>query len=61
LKNYVLTVFSKTGDKLLDETFQAESNEAAKTVGQKMLEEKDYGEHTHRCVTEDAQLILFHR
>lgn len=57
----MLTVFSKTGEKLLDESFQAKNDEEAKGIGEKKLEEKGYSEHTHRCVTEDARLILFHR
>lgn len=61
MKNYVLTVFSKTGEKLLDESFQAKNDEEAKGIGEKKLEEKGYSEHTHRCVTKDARLILFHR
>ena len=58
---YFLTVFDKTGEKLLDEKFEAQNNEEAKAIGQKMLEENGYSEHTHRCVAPDAKLILFHR
>ena len=61
MKNYVLTVFSKKGEKLLDETFTADNDDDAKTVGEKRLEDEGYSEQTHRCVTEDARLILFHR
>lgn len=61
MKNYVLTVFSKTGEKLLDEAFQAKNDEEAKVIGQKKLAEEGYSEYTHRCVTEDARLVLFHR
>ena len=61
MKDYVLTVFSKTGEKLLDEQFTAENNEKAKEIGRQRLEEEGYSEHTHRCVTADAKLILFHR
>jgi len=61
MKDYVLTVFSKTGEKLLDEQFTAENNEKAKEIGQQRLEEEGYSEYTHRCVTADAKLILFHR
>lgn len=61
LKDFTLTVFSKKGEKLLDETFSANDDDEAKTIGEKMLAEKDFSEHTHRCVTHDARLILFHR
>lgn len=61
MKNYVLTVFSKKGEKLLDETFSAKHDEEAKAIGLKRLQEEGYEEYTHRCVAPDARLILFHR
>lgn len=61
MKDYVLTVFSKQGDKLLDETFSAEDDAEAKKLGKTKLSEHQYEEHTHRCVAPDARLVLFHR
>ena len=61
MKEYVLTVFLKKGEKLLDETFTAENDAEAKKVGQSKLTEHNYEEHTHRCVSPDARLVLFHR
>lgn len=61
VRTYTLTVFEKDGNKLLDETFEAANDEEAKTVGKEILEEKDYTEHTHRCVSPEAKLLLFHR
>ncbi|OZU87908.1 hypothetical protein CIL03_14495 [Virgibacillus indicus] len=61
MKTYTLTVFDKSGEKLLDETFEATNNEEAKEIGQARLNDEGYSEHTHRCVTQDAKLILFHR
>lgn len=61
MKTYNLTVFDKSGEKLLDETFEAENNEKAKEVGTSRLKEEGYSEHTHRCVSPDAKLVLFHR
>lgn len=61
MRTYTLTVFEKTGEKLLDETFEAANDEEAKEVGKATLEEKQYAEHTHRCVSAEAKLILFHR
>ncbi|RYG72867.1 hypothetical protein EU245_08650 [Lentibacillus lipolyticus] len=61
MKTYALTVFDKTGEKLLDESFEAASNDEAKNIGQKRLAEKGYSEYTHRCVSPDAKLVLFHR
>lgn len=61
MKTYVLTVFDKTGEKLLDESFTAQDDNEAKKIGQSMLAEKGYSEHTHRCVSPEAKLVLFHR
>lgn len=61
MKSYYLTVFDKSGEKLLDESFKAENKEKAKEVGKGRLEEEGYSEHTHRCVAPDAKLVLFHR
>lgn len=61
MRTYYLTVFNPDGEKLLDETFTAENDDAAKTIGQEKLEENGYSEHTHRCVNPEAKLVLFHR
>lgn len=61
MKNYVLTVFSKKGEKLLDETIEAATDEEAKALGMKRLQEEGYEKHTHRCVAPNARLVLFHR
>ncbi|HLR81426.1 MAG TPA: YhzD family protein [Bacillota bacterium] len=61
MKTYFLTAFDPTGEKLLDETFEAEDHDAAKTIGMEKLTEEGYSEHTHRCVSPDAELVLFHR
>lgn len=61
MEEYTLTVFSKAGEKLLDETFSAESDTEAKTLGNNKLAENNFSEHTHRCVSPDARLVLFHR
>lgn len=61
MSDYVLTVFSKTGEKLLDEAFTGEDDAAAKDIAKQRLIEETYEEFTHRLVTADANLILFHR
>ncbi|HLR09751.1 MAG TPA: YhzD family protein [Bacillota bacterium] len=61
MKTYTLTVFDKTGEKLLDESFTAENNDDAKTKGTQRLIEKGLSEYTHRCVSPDAKLVLFQR
>lgn len=61
MKTYALTVFDKSGEKLMDESFTAANDDEAKEIGQTRLNDEGYSEHTHRCVTQDAKLILFHR
>lgn len=61
MKTYVLTVFDKTGEKLLDESFEATNDQEAKKLGEERLAQEGYLEHTHRCVSPDAKLVLFHR
>ncbi|WLR42831.1 YhzD family protein [Bacillus carboniphilus] len=61
METYYLTVFSKDGEKLLDETFQAEDEKIAKLKGEDLLQEKGFSEHTHRCTTSKGKMILFHR
>ncbi|HLS09769.1 YhzD family protein [Lentibacillus sp.] len=61
MKTYFLTVFDKSGERLLNETFEASNNDEAKKIGQKRLDEEGYSEYTHRCVSPEAKLVLFHR
>ncbi|MFS0644820.1 YhzD family protein [Siminovitchia sp. 179-K 8D1 HS] len=58
---YQLTAFERTGEKLLDETFEAENENEAKRKGNAMLAEKGLLDKTHRCTTQAGKLILFHR
>ncbi|MFD1739104.1 YhzD family protein [Bacillus salitolerans] len=58
---FTLTVFDKSGNKLVDENFEASSEAEAKTKGEQILTEKGFEEHTHRCVNASGKLILFHR
>lgn len=57
---YKLTVFKATGEKLLDEAFEAANDAEAKQIGKKMLGEKEFLEKTHRCVSPEGKLVLFH-
>lgn len=61
IHTYTLTAFEKNGEKILDETFTASNDEEAKKTGATLLAENKYSTHTHRCVTSDGKLILFHR
>jgi hypothetical protein len=60
VKNYKLTVFESNGEKILDETIQAEHDDAAKELGEKLLSEKNLLDKTHRCTSPSGKLLLFH-
>lgn len=60
MKNYKLTAFEANGEKILDETFQAEHDVAAKELGDRLLSEKNLLEKTHRCTSPSGKLLLFH-
>ncbi|RDU35308.1 hypothetical protein DRW41_18665 [Neobacillus piezotolerans] len=60
MKTYKLTVFERDGEKLLDESFQAENDDAAKEIGRKTLEEKELNKKAHRCTSPAGKLLLFH-
>ena len=61
MKIYKLTVFEPDGEKILEESIQAENDESAKDLGQKLLAEKGYEEKTHRFTSPLGKLVLFHR
>lgn len=60
MMNYRLTAFEKTGETLVDEVLQFENDDVAKVEGQKIVDEKGFGEKTHRLVNSSGKLILFH-
>ncbi|WP_462408899.1 YhzD family protein [Neobacillus sp. Marseille-QA0830] len=60
MKMYKLTAFEANGEKILDETFQAENDEAAKKLGEELLAEKNLLDKTHRCTSPAGKLLLFH-
>lgn len=60
MKIYKLTAFKANGEKLLDETFEANHDDAAKELGEKILTEKNLLEKTHRCTSPGGKLLLFH-
>ena len=61
MKTYKLTVFETDGEKILEESIQAENDDTAKEMGQRLLAEKGYEEKTHRCTSPLGKLVLFHR
>ncbi|MDP4083948.1 MAG: YhzD family protein [Bacillota bacterium] len=60
MNTYKLTAFQPNGEKLLDESFQAGDDSAAKEIGIQLLIEKDLLNATHRCVSSKGKLLLFH-
>ncbi|PLR80954.1 hypothetical protein CVD25_22375 [Bacillus canaveralius] len=60
MKTYKLTAFEKDGEKILDEAFQASNDDEAKAAGEKMLEDKNLLDKTHRCTSPSGKLVLFH-
>ena len=60
MKTYKLTAFEQTGKLLAEETFTASNDEEAKDKGKAFLEEKDLLDRTHRVVSPDGKLLLFH-
>jgi hypothetical protein len=58
---YTLTVFSKKGETLLNESFEAATEKEAKEKGETRLHELNYLDSTHRCTNASGKLILFHR
>ncbi|KAA9031639.1 YhzD family protein [Niallia endozanthoxylica] len=60
MKMYKLTAFSAAGEKLLDETFEAEDDVKAKLQAEYLLKEKNLHDKTHRCTSSSGKLILFH-
>lgn len=60
MKTYKLTAFEANGEKVLDEAFQADHDDAAKEIAEKLLSEKNLTEKTHRCTSPSGKLLLFH-
>jgi hypothetical protein len=60
METYKLTAFEPTGEKVIDESFQAGNDDEAKEIGSRMLEEKNLSDKTHRCTSPRGKLILFH-
>jgi hypothetical protein len=62
MKIYKLIAFASNGEKLIDESFEAEAeaDELAKEIGLTILNEKDLSEKSYRCTSSSGNLILFH-
>lgn len=60
MRTYKLTAFEKTGELITEESFTAENDSQAKEKGHALLEEKSLLEKTHRVVSPEGKLVLFH-
>ncbi|MDQ1004213.1 enoyl-CoA hydratase/carnithine racemase [Neobacillus niacini] len=60
MKTYKLTAFEANGEKIVDEAIQAEHDERAKELAEKLLAEKNLLEKTHRFTSPSGKLLLFH-
>ncbi|MDV6378387.1 YhzD family protein [Sporosarcina sp. GW1-11] len=60
MKTYKLTAYEKNGSLITEETFTAETDDAAKEQGLQLLTEKDLLERTHRLASPLGKLLLFH-
>ncbi|MDW0114904.1 MULTISPECIES: YhzD family protein [Sporosarcina] len=60
MRTYKLTAYEKTGKLLTEETFTAETDDAAKEKGRTLLEEQNLLDQTHRLASPAGKLLLFH-
>lgn len=61
MQTFYLTAFSKKGETLLNTTIEAENDTDGKRLAKQTLQKENLSETTHRLVTSDARLLLFHR
>lgn len=60
MKTYKLTAFEANGEKIVDEAIQADHDDAAKELAEKLLADKNLLEKTHRFTSPSGKLLLFH-
>ncbi|MDA1476037.1 YhzD family protein [Bacillus changyiensis] len=61
METYYVTVFSPSGEALLNDHFEALNEKEAKEKGEHLLKEKQFSEHTHRIVNSSGKMIAFQR
>ncbi|GGE44394.1 hypothetical protein GCM10011391_23970 [Pullulanibacillus camelliae] len=61
MPSYTLTVFEKDGQKLLEETFEAADDSAAREQGEARINTLDYSHLPSRVVSPIGKLVHFHR
>ncbi|MBU8905434.1 YhzD family protein [Desertibacillus haloalkaliphilus] len=60
MNQYTLTVYDPSGEKLLEETIEAENDDKAKELCEQRLADENYSNHTSR-MTRSGKLVHFHR
>lgn len=60
MRTYKLTAYEKNGTLITDESFTAETDEAAKVIGRAMIEKQNLSDQTHRLASPAGKLLLFH-
>ncbi|WP_062197500.1 YhzD family protein [Massilibacterium senegalense] len=61
MPQFYVTAYSKKGEVLINEMFEAENEKAATEIGQQKLVSQNLSEGTSRIVTSYGRLIGFHR
>jgi len=61
MKTYIVTVFDKKGEKLLEESFEANDDKEGREKGENILREKGFAESTYRVTSSAGKLVGFHR
>ncbi len=59
MKTYTLTVFDESGEKLLEETFEAPNDDDAKQIGGNRIEDEGYGKRNYRVTSSAGELVMF--
>jgi len=57
---YILTAFEPNGEKIVEERIEASSDQEAKERGERFLSENQLQDKTHRLVSPEGKLLLFH-
>lgn len=61
MEKYIITAFEKSGETVLDESFDAQDDKEAKKVGEELLKQKGFENHTARVVSSAGKLIVLKR
>jgi hypothetical protein len=61
MKGYVLTIFNRNGEAIVDERFEAKDDREAKKIGENKLSELNFQNNTSRVTRSSGGLVLFHQ